>query len=149
MSNGQGNIEPVLAEYNITNPGDNTLFQNRSRSWNYTYMTLYFQHSLIFTELTAWYRYADSGEDDNPELIDHIGHGSLSVYLPYKRHLFKVMGRYNIATGNGAVESTWSYPLSNSQSTYLYIKAFSGYGESLIDYDNYVTKFSLGLSFSR
>ena len=149
MSNGQGNIQTVLDENNITTPSDNTFFQNRSRSWNYAYASLYFQHRTLFTELTAWYRYPDEGGDDNPDLIDYLGYGSLTFYFPYKRHLFKTMARYNFEKGNGAVEGTWSYPLSNSQSTYLYFKAFSGYGESLIDYNNYITKFSLGLSFSR
>lgn len=152
QSNGQGNITESLSDINDTEIPENIdplVITNRSRSWNYAYISLYFQYDRLFTELTTHIRYPESGVDDNPDLIDYIGHGSVAFYLPYRHHLFRLKGNLNIKTGNGAVEGTWSYPLSLSRSTYLYTKIFSGYGESLIDYNNYITKFSLGISFSR
>jgi len=153
MSNGQGDITDADFTGSLPSSLPSTIdpnwLTNRSRSWNYMYGTLFFQQGPIFAELTAWYRYPEAvTTDDNPDLIDYIGHGSATIYLPYKKHLFKTMGRYNPETGYGAIEGTWSYPIEG-QSTYLYLKVFSGYGESLIDYNNYVTKFSLGFSFSR
>ncbi len=153
QSNGQGNITETLGDINTTkNPEgiDPLVLTNRSRSWNYAYARFFFQHGDLFTILTGRYRYPESDEDDNPDLTDYIGHGELAFYIPYRRHLFKLAGNYNLKTGNGSIEGNWSYPLSFSQSTtYLYTKVFSGYGESLIDYNNYITKFSLGISFSR
>ncbi len=49
-------------------------------------------------------------------------------------------------TKKGAVEATHSYPLIHN---YFFAKIFSAYGESLIYYDKYITKFSIGFSFSR
>jgi len=55
------------------------------------------------------------------------------------------IGRKN----RGAIDVHWSYPLLDSPYTFFYFKFFNGYGESLIDYNNCVTKLSFGLSFSR
>jgi len=41
------------------------------------------------------------------------------------------------------------YPFFGSTNMYWYTKIFSGYGESLIDYDRSITKASFGFSFSR
>jgi len=57
------------------------------------------------------------------------------------------MVRGNLMKENGALEATYSYPLKDK--TDLYIKLFSGYGESLIDYNRNVTKLAIGFSFSR
>ena len=37
----------------------------------------------------------------------------------------------------------WSYPLS--ESVRLYAQLFTGYGDSLIDYNNYQTRIGLGV----
>jgi phospholipase A1 len=69
--------------------------------------------------------------------------------LPYGKSITTLKLRQNVETGKGAQELSWSYPVTSQEDVYLYVKGFSGYGESLIDYDHYVTKFSVGFSFSR
>ena len=151
QSNGQGNItEQELTDVNLSGvTGVEPYLRNRSRSWNYLWAQAVMQLGSVFTEFKLWYRLPEHGEDDNPDLIDYLGHGSVKLILPYGKSMSTLLLRQNFATGKGAQELTWSYPVVSRESVFWYVKLFTGYGESLIDYDNYVTKFSVGFSFSR
>ena len=47
------------------------------------------------------------------------------------------------------IEANYSYPILGRDDLFLYAKFFDGYGESLIDYNNKITKFGIGISISR
>jgi len=79
--------------------------------------------------------------------MDYIGYSSVKFSYFINEQMVTLMGRANLITGLGAVEATYSYPLTDG--AFLYTKIFTGYAESLIDYNNYITKFSIGFSFSR
>ncbi len=149
QSNGQGDIR--LLDINESEYGDlnSNWFKNRSRSWNYVSMILGFQFSQLFADLTLWSRTDFIGSDDNSELIDYLGHGQLDLTYITGEHTFGTMVRFNPSTNYGAFELNWSYPVYDREFIYWYVKFFSGYGESLIDYDRYVHKASMGFSFSR
>ncbi|MEJ2467518.1 MAG: phospholipase A [Campylobacterales bacterium] len=153
QSNGQGNItEQDFSDVNLSEAEHEALapyLRNRSRSWNYLWGSAVFQFGSVFTEFKLWHRIPDEGQDDNPDLVDYLGHGSLQFMLPYGKSITTLKLRQNVETGKGAQELSWSYPVTSQEDVYLYVKGFSGYGESLIDYDHYVTKFSVGFSFSR
>lgn len=151
QSNGQGNITKLdYSDVNLSAyEGREPYLSNRSRSWNTVWMEAIFQTGSVFTQLRLWHRLEDGDDDDNPELIDYMGHGALRVIVPYAKSMTTVMLRQNFATGKGAQELSWSYPFGSRENLFWYAKVFTGYGESLIDYNNYVTKFSVGFSFSR
>jgi phospholipase A1 len=141
-SNGQGSNTDVVYANPADNPG------NRSRSLNYIYSELALQHETLLTEFRLISPFPGTADDiDNPDIMDYLGYMSVKVNYFKAKHMFTLMGRGNLTTGYGAVESTYSYPVLDD--AYLFMKIFSGYGESLIDYDNYITKFSVGFSFSR
>ncbi|EDZ63591.1 phospholipase A1 [Sulfurimonas gotlandica GD1] len=117
------------------------------RSWNSISGSFYFQYKPIFSELKLWYRLPDNF-DYNPDLIDYMGHGHLRFILPYEKHLLELLFRHNFSDA-GAIEANYSYPVFGREDLFLYMKAFSGYGESLIDYDNYINKVGIGFSISR
>lgn len=142
-SNGQGNNKDVVYP---PSPTYNT--GNRSRSINYLYSTVRFEHGTLLTDITAMWPFPESKDgNDNPDIMDYLGYTKIELTYFYKKNMFTLMARGNIASGKGAIQGTYSYPLIND--TYLYFKAFSGYGESLIDYNNNLNKFSVGFSFSR
>ena len=134
----------------------NGLGKPYERSWNYLTLSSYFQYKTIFAELQVWHRMRDN-YDYNPDLIDTMGHGHIKFTVPYKKHLASVLFRNNFE-GKGAVDASYSYPLFGD-SLFLYVKAFGGYGESMISYagnpeqgpskDDYVEKFGIGFSLSR
>lgn len=136
-SNGQPDTKEVVFSNNQT-------IGNVSRSINYIYTTLRLQHDTLVTDFSAWAPITEL--DDNPDIMNYLGYASLKCTYFLDEHMFSLMGRGNIGTQKGALEATYSYPLVHN---YLYVKLFSGYGESLIDYDNHITKLSIGFSFSR
>ena len=60
------------------------------------------------------------------------------------------MSRNNIESGfsKGAIELGASCHLGVTENLKLYIQYFSGYGESLIDYNHYVSRLGVGIMLS-
>lgn len=127
MSNGRGGLD--------------------ERSWNYLYTDMIFQLNYLFVDLKLWASPGSSRDKYNPDLLDYLGYGHLKFILPYKKHLAKTTFRY--ASKGYAAELEYSYPAFGRDDLFLYVKGFTGYGESLIDYDNKVNKLAIGFSISR
>jgi phospholipase A1 len=51
--------------------------------------------------------------------------------------------RHNFSTDRGAVQLSWAFPLAGHIKGYAHL--FSGYGQSLIDYNYYQNMLGLGL----
>lgn len=107
--------------------------------------------------LKTWYRIPenekngplDSGGDDNPDYYKYFGWAQLE----YQRHfdnqwMLHAMTRGNPASGRGAFELRFSIPATD-QSFFWVASLFTGYGESLIDYDQDNTRIGLGIMFNR
>ncbi len=140
MSNGQPNTSNVYV--------DGKKMSNLSKSINYTYATMRMQHDTLIVDLTLLAPLGTGANlSDNPDIMKYLGYSKIKFTYFYKKSIFTFMGRGNIATRRGALKLTYSYPLRDE--TNLYIKLFSGYGESLIDYNRNITKLSIGFSFSR
>lgn len=73
-----------------------------------------------------------------------MGYYRLKVgYALDDKNVITVTSRYNWNTGYGAAELGWSYPLTKH--VRLYSQLFSGYGESMIDYNFRQTRIGLGI----
>ncbi len=121
---------------------------NLSRSWNRVFANFIFNRGHFAISLKPWYRIQeDSEDDDNPDITDFLGHGEIRMAYKWDEHVFTFMSRNNIESGfsDGAVELGWSFPLWDFPYLKGYVQYFSGYGESLIDYDRYVNRIGLGL----
>jgi phospholipase A1 len=137
----------------------NGRFGLQSRSWNRLYVSTIWQHSRLFTNFRVWYRIPEDDKtsptqlsgDDNPSISDYMGYGDISFAYIRGKSQFGMVLRNNldINDNKGAVMVDWSYPLPYAKDSFWYLKIFSGYGESLIDYDRHVDKLSFGFSFSR
>ena len=95
-----------------------------------------------------WYRIPESDEeDDNPDITDYLGHGAISALYRWRDHSFSGWLRGNVGTGKGAVQLAWTSPpiLGPLRG---YVQFFSGYGESLIDYNWRQTTIGAGLALS-
>jgi len=116
------------------------------RSWNYLSGKVVLQTGYIFTTIKLWYDLFSLKY--NPNLMEYLGYGELEFVLPYAKHILKLKSR-NTFSKYRATELNYSYPLFGSDDLFFYFKAFSGYGESLIDYDNKIDKIGIGFSISR
>ncbi|GKW17748.1 phospholipase A [Pectobacterium carotovorum subsp. carotovorum] len=116
-----------------------------SRSWNRAYMRLMAQNGNWQVDVKPWVRFSDS-QDDNPDIIKYMGHYRLRVGYVWGESVFSAEGRYNWNSGYGGGELGWSYPLTRH--VRFYTKVFSGYGESLIDYNHRQTRFGVGVTLN-
>jgi phospholipase A1 len=127
-----------------------------SRSWNRVYAQVGLERGNWNLVFKPWYRIPEDDKDfptdtdgnDNPRMWDYMGYGEYSVvYRARKQRVWTLMTRSNFRSeAKGAAELTWSFPLSNRFRGYL--QAFSGYGDSLIDYDESITRFSVGIALT-
>ncbi len=138
-SNGQPDTDGIKFE-NAQSP-----LENFSRSLNFFYLKVRTQHKALISDFKILAPFDDLS--DNPSIMDYRGYTELKFTYFIDEHMFTLMGRGNLQKLRGAAEATYSYPLLNDANLYVHI--FSGYGESLIDYNNNITKYSIGFSFSR
>ncbi|MCD8212790.1 MAG: phospholipase A [Campylobacter sp.] len=119
-----------------------------SRSWNRLYTQAQFSVGELVLMPRAWVRIKEH-DDDNPGIEKYLGRADITAIYPLGRHFLSAMFRNNLQfdkTNKGAFELGWLFPLGNS-GIYGYAKYFSGYGESLIDYNKHTNKIGVGFSF--
>lgn len=122
-----------------------------SRSWNRVYASFVVERGNFVMGFKPWFRIQEKAEDDdNPDITDYLGHYELRAGYKWKDMVFGVMSRNNLESGfdKGAVELSWCFPLWNYPYLKGYIQYFSGYGESLIDYNHYVNKIGFGFALT-
>lgn len=122
-----------------------------SRSWNRIYANFGFEKESFVFVIKLWSRFNESPEsDDNPDITDYMGHGHFRVIYKKDRQTFNFMSRNNLESSfeKGATELSWSFPIGKRKDLRGYIQVFSGYGESLIDYNQSVNRIGFGISLS-
>jgi phospholipase A1 len=118
-----------------------------SKSWNRIYAQLGFERGSFAMTIRPWYRIPESKKnDDNPDIEDYYGHAD--VVMQYRHHgqVFSLMGRGNVSEGKGAAQLDWSFPLYGAMRGY--VQVFSGYGESMVDYNHSQNTIGLGILLS-
>lgn len=128
-----------------------------SRSWNRFYFTPCYSNDNTLIQLKLSYRVPESDKknpgdtegDDNPDITDFLGYGELNIYQQFfQDHLVHLMLRGNGTTKKGAIEITYSLPVYYGN-TFFMIKGFHGYGDSLIDYNNSISRIGVGIMLAR
>ena len=122
-----------------------------SRSWNRIYASFVFEKDNFVLNISPWYRIKeDPVNDDNPDITDYMGHGELRAAYKWNRNVFTFMSRNNIESNfsKGAIEFSWSFPLGDYPFLKGYVQYFSGYGESLIDYNHNVNRIGFGIALT-
>jgi phospholipase A1 len=126
-----------------------------SRSWNRWYLMTGLEKGNDWV-LTGriWKRVNESAaQDDNPGISNYIGRSELSAaWNPSQNHTLRATLRSSLgSTQRGSVRLEWLRTLGEglggaSSNLRLHTQLFSGYGDSLIDYNRKRTVFSVGLS---
>ncbi|WON77128.1 phospholipase A [Serratia sp. UGAL515B_01] len=115
-----------------------------SRSWNRGYARLMAQRGDWLVELKPWFRIPENANnDDNPDITKYLGYYRLRVGYALGESVFSVDSHYNWNTGYGSAELGWSYPITSH--VRFYTQLFSGYGESMIDYNYRQTRIGVGV----
>ena len=122
-----------------------------SRSWNRIYANFVFAKGNFAIGIKPWIRLTENkANDDNPDIIDYMGHFEVRAGYEWNGNVFSVMSRNNLESGfdRGAFEFSWSFPLWKYPYLKGYIQYFRGYGESLIDYNHSVNRIGIGISLT-
>ena len=115
-----------------------------SRSWNRTYAQVGLERGGWTVVGRVWKRINESGQDDdNPDIVDYMGRGDLNVTYRNNGHDYSALIRRNFSTERGAVQLSWAFPLAGHIKGYA--QYFSGYGQSMVDYNYYQNVVGLGL----
>lgn len=120
-----------------------------SRSWNRVYLGAGFEHGDFSLMLRANQRLSVREKDDNPGLVDFIGRGEVAMAWSQGPSTFGLTWRTNLnATSRGSLQLDWTYPVFAAQPSGLrwYAQVFSGYGETLLDYNHRQTSIGVGLA---
>lgn len=113
-----------------------------SRSWNRFYGEVGIEKDKFGLTGRLWKRLDNAkSENDNPDITDFMGHGELRGTYRDNGNEFSLSLRHNMDTHKGALQAGWAFPLVRNLNGY--VQVFTGYGQSLIDY-NYSQK-SAGL----
>jgi phospholipase A1 len=137
------------------------------RSWDRAYLQIGLDRDIDkerdrFAILArAWYRLPErSTEDDNPDIQHYLGYGDLLFFWRRGDSNVSALLRNNLQThdNRGSVQLNWSIPITRTPSLdnvnvlplidhelRFYVQFFTGYGETLVDYNHYQTTIGIGI----
>lgn len=119
-----------------------------SRSWNRVVADFGFERGDWMLRLRPWWRIPEARSDDNnPDIADYVGRGEMQLLHFWNDQEFNLTLRHSLRGGDanhGSARLSWSFPLQGNLRGY--VEMFSGYGESLIDYNHAATYLGVGLS---
>ena len=122
-----------------------------SRSWNRVYLGAGFERGDWSFSTRFLRRLKESIDDDNnPDLVDYRGRGEFQLNWASGLSTASVLYRTTLKNGHyGALQLEYTYPVFKQQPNGLrwYLQMFSGYGETLTDYNFRQTSLGLGVTF--
>lgn len=127
----------------------------QSRSWNRVYLGANARWNRFFVDAMIWDRIPEDPKDgpddpkgdDNPNIERFIGSAQISAGWVIGNKSIRITLRDNLRSNHrGALTAAFTYPLNDRLKGY--VEFFSGYGETLIDYNHSNERLSLGIALS-
>lgn len=118
-----------------------------SRSWSRAIGAVAFENGPWTLTLRPWWRIAERTDDDNPDIADYAGRGEFLATRVFGGHIFSIVARHSLRGGGrnrGSLRTDWAFPIDRRLRGHFQV--FSGYGESLMDYNHRATYLGLGVS---
>ncbi|MBE0486522.1 phospholipase A [Marinobacter sp.] len=140
---GPGTLSAVSLGLNHQSNGQS---EPRSRSWNRIMGTAAYSYDRWLFMVNPWYRLPESsGDDDNADITRYLGHASYhAVYKLTDNRTFSLKLLNNLRSDNkSSVEFGYSFPMGDTLKGF--VQYYNGYGESLIDYNERIQRFGVGI----
>jgi phospholipase A1/A2 len=122
-----------------------------SRSWNRYYLGAGIERGDWSLTAKVNKRVGESPEtDNNPDLVTYRGRAEFQLNWSRGLHTALLLYRSTLKTDkSGAVQVEWTYPIFKDQPNGLrwFVQGFSGYGETLTDYNFRQTSIGAGVTF--
>ncbi len=124
-----------------------------SRSWNRAYLMAGAERGRLQVHARVWKRLPEGGGDDNPGIGNTIGRAEARVVWHADRNnLWQVTARHSLhRVAHGSWRLEWFRTLDDTGGgppggLQLHTQLFTGYGDTLLDFNRRRTVFSIGLS---
>jgi len=144
--------QPLLANLGLVHQS-NGQSDPRSRSWNRAYAQLGLVDRISADQslsvlIRPWWRFPEpASSDNNADITHYLGYGDVECLYWSGDKLLSVLGRIR------SLQADFSTPLlflsrgeTKKQALQLHFQLFTGYGESLIDYNQRHTTVGMGIS---
>ena len=118
---------------------------NIERSWNRVYINLIYKGGNYYINVKPWLLVFKKNSSDlhNSDIADYSGYGDITFGYKMNKHLFSITGR-NLK--HPTVDATWNFPVYASLHGFLQL--FSGYGQSLMEYDHHTNSVGIGIALN-
>ncbi|MGJ8670188.1 MAG: phospholipase A [Oceanococcus sp.] len=127
-----------------------------SRSWNRVYLGANGRWKRFFVDAVFWDRIPEDAKesvddpegDDNPGIERYIGNAELSLgWVIGDNKSIRINWRDNLRSDHrGALTTAFTYPINDRMKGY--VEFFTGYGETLLDYNHSNERLSFGIALS-
>lgn len=119
-----------------------------SRSWNRVMLSTSLEREDWTMTIRPWWRIRESAsDDDNPDMSNYLGRADFQLVRHAGSQQFSVLLRHNLRfnkNSRGAVQLDYAFPIAGEMRGHL--QWFSGYGESMIDYNHRSNYIGVGVS---
>jgi len=119
-----------------------------SRSWNRVYAMVALERGPFVMQIKPWYRLSENDDkDDNPDITDYIGDAEFLFFYKWTEQItstLRLRTTFKSDPAWGSAQLDLRFPITHDLRGY--VQAFSGYGESLIDYNFRKTSIGIGVS---
>lgn len=119
-----------------------------SRSWNRAYVMAGFERDRFVFTAKVWDRISEDAEDDdNPDIEDYVGRAEFLAFYRWRNDsttALRLRTTFKKNPGWGSAQLDYRFPLGESLRGY--VQFFSGYGETLIDYNFRKNSIGIGIS---
>ena len=120
------------------------------RSWNRVYVEykLFGPHWMIAVKPWVLIFQGDSSDLDNPDISRYLGHEwVIGAYkFRYSTVALKLRNTVDSGFSRGAEELDWTIPIHSHFN--FFVQLFSGYGQSLIEYNHYTNSAGVGIALN-
>ncbi len=118
-----------------------------SRSWNRVYVQAAFERHNFLLSLRLWQRINETASnDDNPDITSYMGNGDIRATWIGDESAVTALVRHTLEGNKGAFKLNWSFPFRGHLKGYA--ELFTGFGDTLIDYNHNHNTIGLGLLIS-
>ena len=118
-----------------------------SRSWNRITGELVFERDNFVFAAKTWVRVDDPDDDDNPNIEDFMGRIELGAAYQGDNHTLAIGLKNSLDSDfRSGVQVDWTFPMTQHMKGY--VQLYSGYGENLIDMENYNNRIGVGIALT-
>ena len=142
-------VETGLSKYTTMTAGivhqSNGRGGELERSWNRVYLETIYNDDTYLFDLKIWDIIFRSTSSDlhNPDIGNYLGYGQLTVgYKMHNNTISMLLRSIKYPT----IELNWSFPLFGVLCGY--VQFFSGYGQSLLEYNHHTNAIGIGISLN-